>query len=249
MAPARTRTLRRQIDPGRLGLAAARPGIDPRTWVAIGVVEELGYSTAEGLIMVLRVVQGALVGEMVTCELAPSLARSGALISAPIAIGDVGVMVVPDGDANNVPAVVGFLRMEEAPAPSHVNGRPADLALLGAAYVLADPERELEVVTGDARIVSPTLKLGPTHEPTQPYVRGQALAAALGAFCDGLSTFSTGASEAFKAIGVAATGSLTPLKAPMLALEVASKSLGQAAASLKAELVTGHVLSKFITGE
>lgn len=239
----------RRLDVTRLAQAASRPGADTRTWVLHGRVVELGYGAEEGLIVVVSVLGGSLAGEEVVCELAPSLARAGALASLPIAIGDTAVCVVAEGEANIPPSVVGFLRMADAPAPSAVNGRAIDLALLAAAYVLADPARALELELGDTRLVAPTIKLGPTPDPTQPFVRGKAMAQALGAWLDAIGTFCTTAATASTAASAACVGPIAPLKAFFDSFTPALNSLKSASSTLKSRLVEGDVLSQRITGE
>lgn len=254
----------RSLDVTRLAQAASRPGVDPRTWVVFVEVVELAYGAAEGLIVVGRVLGGALAGEEVMCEYAPPLARAGALVSLPFAVGDTGVCVVSEGDANVPPALVGFLRMETGPAPATVNGRAIDLKLISGAYLLVDPARELELTLGNTRLVAPTIKLGPTESPTQPYVRGKALQSALGAFCDALGIFCQGLGDLSSATAASCTAPpLSPLAGFFTGLctllagqpptppapVVITGGLGGAARTLKSHLVAGDVLSTKITGE
>jgi hypothetical protein len=200
----------------------------------MGTVEEIAYDATDGFVLVVKMQQGAHVREDIVCELGQGLAPAGGLLSLPFRVGDFAVCVVPEGDANAGPVVLGFLRTDDRPAPSTVNGQAITLALLEQTYVLVDT-RALELELGPVRLVAPKIQLGPTPEPTQPFVRGQALAEALGTF---LST-----------VGGAAFGTSQACVGPLAPLKAFFETLSTSCDTLKSKLVAGVVLSTTITGE
>lgn len=233
---ARVRALR-TLDTNRLSQAASRPGADPRTWVAIGKIEEIGLGD-QGLVVALRIIEGPLAKEIVPCEVASSLASSSTFTSAPFQVGDIAVCVIPQGDANVMPIVIGFLHAPSRLPPKTVNGETLSASLLRAAFVIAASQRA-EVSLAELRVTADKLELADV-EPSQPYMRGKD-------FVDALSTFLTTVETASTAASQACVGPLAPLKAffdPAL-----PTSLAGAIKIFKAKLVDGVTLSTKIFGE
>lgn len=242
----------RPLDVTRLAQAAQRPGIDPRTWVFVGRVIEVEYEGGE-LVVVVKPDEGGLMGEPITCEVARGVASSSALTSQPVREGDIAIGLAFGGDANNLPVVIAFVHGPDTLPPSEVNGQTIDAALLAGSHVLADPERSAEVELAHVRVVAKSIELGPTPEPTQPFVRGQAFVDALGAFLDGLNTLvgtpTTGLTGGFTLLSAASVSVLTPLKPGFEMARLALTAFKPKIAVLKSHLVEGDALSKTITGE
>lgn len=247
----RTARALRPLDATRLGQGGARPGNDPRAWVALCRVEEVAYD--QGSVVVARAIEGPLMGEPITCDVGQGVATEGGMSSTPIAIGDICLIGIFGGDANHMPVVLAFVHEPETPPPATVNGQTIDADLLAAAYVLADPDRIAELALKTVRLVAEAISLGDTPDPSQPFVRGQAFMDALSTFLEACSTLvgtpTTGLLGAFTELGAASTGTLTPLSLPF---GIAVDALGVwkvAIAKFKSHLVKGDALSTVITGE
>jgi len=246
--PGRTARSLRGIDATRLGQAAARPGIDPRTWVVLGRVVEVELEGGDQIVVV-RADEGALAGETIVCEVGVHVASSGAFASSPIRVGDFAAVIVQGGDANNLPLVVAFSHTADTPPPKAVNGVAIDAALLAGSYVLADTERRVELELKGLRLVAEKVELGPDPTPTQPFVRGQAFADALSAWLDGCDSFGSIIEMQFGVLSQAAIGPLAPLKVPFEAIKAGATMWRSSIATLKSHLVAGDMLSTTITGE
>lgn len=105
---------RRQPDVGAIASAVSRPGIDPRQWIKLASVEELGFDPLEGvfadlLLLPEGVPDTALVGST----------YAGAAFGdwCPLEVGDLVVVAIPDGDSGSGPVVIA--RCWNAADPPH----------------------------------------------------------------------------------------------------------------------------------
>lgn len=246
MAP-KGRTLR-SIDPTRLGQAASRPGIDPRVWVCFGRVTDAVWDADSGGLVSVDIVGGPLDGTKdVVCSVAPSFAGSGAIASSPIQRGAVVVVVVPEGDVNVDPQVVGFAVGPDVAPPATVADQPmADL--FGSSHVLGDPEHEGNVELKALRVVAEAIKLV-VAEPTQAYVRGNDFADALKTWLDATDKMADLVRGASVTASGNCTGPLTPLKAFFDALTPALVAWQLDIAQFKATCVPGQMLSTKLHAE
>ncbi len=225
----------RSIDPTRLGQAASRPGIDPRTWVAFGRVTDVAWDAESGGLVAVTIVGGPLDGETdVVCSVAPSFAGTGAIASSPVQLGAVVVVTIPEGDANVDPQVVGYAVGPDVTPPVTVAGQPmADL--FAASHVLGDPEHDGNVELKALRVVAEAIKLV-VAEPTQAFVRGDDFVGALKAWLDACTNLATTVQAASTTASGVCTGPLAPLK-PFFD-PLALGSLFQALAAWKADVAT-----------
>ena len=93
---------RTSIDAGRLAAAMQRPGIDPREWVTRARVMELGYDAENGLFADVQFLPG---GEIETCLIGTGYAGNGFGAYAPLKIGDIVLVAIPQGDPGEGPVV------------------------------------------------------------------------------------------------------------------------------------------------
>lgn len=121
---------RRSIDVGRIGLAVSQPGIDPRTWTTVGRVDDdpqaVRWVLGIGWIADVSFVGGPLDGETeVPCRVAGSISGSLTGDYAPLPPGCSVVVVLPSGNPEESPIIVGKLSNRGGcEAPVTVNDLP-----------------------------------------------------------------------------------------------------------------------------
>lgn len=93
----------RAIDAGRLSSLVSRPGIDPRVWLSLGVVEEIGFNAAEGTFVDLRMQPS---GEVETAYLGSTYAGNQFGDHCPVEVGDTVMVAIPSGDPGMGPVIV-----------------------------------------------------------------------------------------------------------------------------------------------
>ncbi len=250
--PLTRRRASQALDTSALAQAVARPGIDPRTWVTMGVVIEVGWDN--GFVVVVRIAEGALCGEEVACDVAVPFASALTMATCPIEEGDFAVCVVPGGDANNMPIVIGFLHTGETRTAKKVNDLTVDANLVQRAVVVSNAAVDAELSFGNVRLTAEQIRLGPGAAPTQPFVRGRAFVDALEDFLDALDALvgtpvGGGLSKVFTDLGAAASGPLLPLAVPFGLAVTALGKFKTAIKELQLHLVQGDALSDHITGE
>lgn len=243
----RDRSITRTFDANRLAIAATRPGIDPRCWIAYGTVEEITFTPIVGYVVAVSFVGGPLNGEgPIPCTVAAPFARLNAIGGAPFSVGDLAVVVIPEGDANVDPIVIGFVNSPEQAPSVLVNLQPVTAAFLEGAHVLADPTKALEVEVLTARLNATLVQLA-SPAPTQAYLRGTVFAAALSAYLSASATFATTAATACATLVTASVGPLAPLVPGFTALGTAFTTWGTAISTLQG--TASQWLSAKIFGE
>lgn len=114
--------MRRGIDAGRLSRAVARPGIDPRVWLELGVVRELGFDAAEGVFADVMMQPN---GNVETCYVGGAYAGSvGGAVGfgdwCPVEVGDTVLVGIPGGDTNRGPVIIARWWNSGDPPPAQV---------------------------------------------------------------------------------------------------------------------------------
>ena len=91
------------VDTGRLAAAASRPGIDPRVWLTLAIVEDIGFDAEEGIFVD---VQFQPDGTKETAYLGLPYAGAEFGLYCPVEIGDTVLVAVPGGDPGNGPIII-----------------------------------------------------------------------------------------------------------------------------------------------
>lgn len=198
-----TRKRKPKLDVNRLREAISGPGADPRSWVAIARVDDepdaRRYEPAYGWIVDVTMQSGPLAGEgPVPCRVVSLFGGAGFGASCPVALGAEVLVLMPDGDPNVQPVVVGYFSNPGEPLPSTVNGQSANEAFAEAtAFAKTDASVSLEVgptlrasATSKASVEAPTVALA-DEAATQPFVRGTDLQTALANLSSALNTYAT----------------------------------------------------------
>ena len=137
---------RGRLDFGRLREAIAGPGVDPRTWVTTGRVDDdpdaIRWEEPFGWIADVTFTGGALDGDGPNpCRVASMFAGSAQGKSAPQLRGCEVIVLIPEGNPNTNPVIIGMMHNGDGcAAPTEVNGTPID-----EAYAL---ENEITVMEG-----------------------------------------------------------------------------------------------------
>lgn len=131
--------MRSSIDTGRAGKAVSYPGIDPRLWLSLAVVEELGVDPANGVYANVRLLPS---GDKETCVIGSGYAGKGFGAWLPLSAGDLVLLGLPRGDAAEGPVLVTRLW-------SGSHEPPAELGASNG----ADPPSSPVVVVGPGQTV------------------------------------------------------------------------------------------------
>lgn len=125
---------RRAFDTQRLGEAIKGPGLDTRHWVSYGrvaVVGEDGEPDFTDPHAVHIEPAGVTVDVLLMPALVPATCRYSGLqggpactVLSPIHPGDEVLVVLPDGEAANVPVIVAILTSDHSPLPVDQDGKP-----------------------------------------------------------------------------------------------------------------------------
>jgi hypothetical protein len=238
----------RGIDPTRLGIAASRPGIDPRVWVCFGRVKDVAWDAESGGLVSVDIVGGPLDGERdVVCSVATTFAGTGAISSSPIQVGAVMVVVIPEGDANVDPQVIGYAVGPDVTPPVTVAGQ-AMADLFASSHVLGDPEHDGNVELKALRVVAEAIKLV-VAEPTQAFVRGGDFTDALKTWLDGVDQLLTTMIPLSTDTAADCVGPLLPLAPFFTGFATALQALKTSGATFRATLVPGQALSTKLHAE
>jgi microcystin-dependent protein len=106
--------VRSSIDVGRLGKSVSRPGIDPRLWLTLAIIEDVAYDPEEGMFADVQFLPD---GDYETCLIGSDYAGDGYGTFTPPKVGDLVLVAVPSGDVGIGPIVVARLFSGEAPPP------------------------------------------------------------------------------------------------------------------------------------
>jgi len=117
----------RSLDVGRLSKALERPGIDPRTWVSLAVVDEIVIDPAEGVFVDVTLLPSRVSG---TARLGAAYAGAGFGLYAPLHLDDEVLVEAPSGDPDEGLIVTLRLHSPSDPPPSEITANPQDVLLL-----------------------------------------------------------------------------------------------------------------------
>lgn len=251
--------IRRVFDRGRFGQLAQQPGIDTRSWIVLGRVDDdddaIRWSGAEGddgplgWIVDVTIQGGDLDQEDgVPCRLGAAYARDGEIRSDPPARGCLVLVALPSGNLNTEPTIIGELPTDGCAPPSQVNGTDIDSDYALATHIFVTSLAVDQEVAGDRRVQTGE---GSTHRilgeaveladegAEQPFVRGTAYADAESDFLDALDTFAQAVNTGITSASATDLGGVT--------ITPAVTALAQAVAAFKA--ARNDYLSTKITGD
>lgn len=150
--------IRKRFDLGRLRVAAAGPGSDTRTWVTTARVDDdpeaISFEPDVGWVVDVTFIGGDLAEEgPVPCRVAMGFGGEESGILEPPALGCEVIVVVPDGDPNANPIIVGYLDNGDGCGPPEtVFGFPVtEQTAQGTTYVASKGNLEAEY-QGSARV-------------------------------------------------------------------------------------------------
>lgn len=132
-----------KIDAQRLGALVSRPGIDPRMWISLCVVDKVVVESADGPdgsggvfadvhIMSTATLddQGNVVAQKETVRLATEYAGNGIGLFLPPAEGDEVLVAWADGDPDHGGIIIGRPWSASDPPPSQAVNNPTDAVLM-----------------------------------------------------------------------------------------------------------------------
>lgn len=115
------RPARTSMDASRMASAVARPGIDPRVWLTLATVKEIGIDPTEGLFADVACQPDGVVE---TCYIDAPYAGSedgvGFGENCPVEVGDTVLVGIPGGDSGNGPIIIARWHNSGDPPPSQI---------------------------------------------------------------------------------------------------------------------------------
>lgn len=142
--------MRTTIDTGSMGRGVSYPGIDPRLWVSLAVVTELGVDPANGVYADVQLIPS---GDQQTCRIGSSYTGPGYGAWLPLAQNDLVVVLFPRGDAAEGPVIVARLWSGSDPPPPELATANGD-----------DPPTQPVIVVGEGQTVRVICRPGATVE-------------------------------------------------------------------------------------
>ena len=97
--------------------------MDPRSWVSLAVVTEVGFDPEEGIFVDVTTLPA---GDKLTARYSSAYAGNGFGLYVPIKVDDEVVVGVPEGDPSHGLVVMGRLYSPSATPPSEFDGNAAD---------------------------------------------------------------------------------------------------------------------------
>lgn len=233
-----------KLDFGRLRLAISGPGVDPRTWVTTGRVDDdpaaIRWEEPFGWVVDVTFTGGALDGDGPNpCRVASWLAGQDQAFSAPQLRNAEVIVVVPEGNPNTNPIIIGMIHNgDDNAAPLEVNGTPVTQDYALANQIAVTPGGVDQQIGGDVRVkaggvnrqLAPLVELA-EQGASQQYLRGNDYTSAEAAYLAALSTVIT-------AIGAYATAAGPPIPAGVLATAIAAFQAAAAQFSPSSHLST-----------
>jgi hypothetical protein len=205
---------RRTIDIGRLSRLVARPGVDPRVWVALARVTDVGYDENEGFFADVTMIP---TGEEQTAMISSLYTGPSYGFWPAVEVGDLVVVVVPQGDPNAGPVIIGQIWNTEYPPPSEARGTGSDNTDVSPNVVLKTKGGAKLVMIAQNADFTMTANVVKMQAANQSFVRGETYADALGVFLDALKVIML----AIKAYATAAGGAVPALAPAGTALGLA----------------------------
>lgn len=109
----------RRVDTNKLANAASRPGIDPRRWLALAVITDLGFDATHGIFADVRYVDN---GETDTALVGTCYAGNGFGANFPLHVEDTVLVAVPMGDSGWGPVIIARMWNSGDPPAPEFNG-------------------------------------------------------------------------------------------------------------------------------
>lgn len=248
--------IRRVPDLGRLREAMSGPGADPRSWVVLARVDDdddaIRWDTGTGWVADVTFVFGDLAGEgPVACRVASIFGGDGVGSFQPVQRGAEVLVLLPGGDPNTAPMIVGVgFNPEDLPVPETVNGQTIDEDFALANHILVTEHSVQQEVgprwrteaTERATLAAPEVRLA-DEDAGQAFVRGNAQADALKDLVDALDAFAQALATAPPAVP---NGALTVAS---VAVAYANPLTGLAVKLTRAKTAIDNALSTKIKGE
>lgn len=175
-------SVRTRPDVNALASAVSRPGVDPRVWITLAVVTELGYDPDEGPFADLQYQPN---GDQETALIGSNYAGAEFGDWSSVEIGDTVLVAVPMGDPGNGPTII--CRMWNAGDKPFAEMQDADDSEVPTQnrVLRVKPGKKFQlVISGDGARIELAQK-----DATQSFVRGDDYADAEGEFLDALDTF------------------------------------------------------------
>lgn len=265
----------RSPDLARMALAFRRPGIDPRTWVSLAVVDDVVLDPEQGLFAQVTLLPSE---QVETVRVSTTYAGSSWGISFPLYKGDEVLVAAPSGDPDEGMVVVGRLHSPADPPPDQVVANPDDVVLVvkpGQAFRVftsagpalgGDEQHSLSgsylLEAGiNARMDAPLVVLGTEAMGIQPYLKTlvyrpaedalfTALGAAISGICGLLATLGGAVSSigaTFASVGASDLSAAAPGAAAIFAGAGAAISAAGAAVTAGAPLITAAFATALTT--
>ena len=95
--------VRSGIDVGRLAAAVSRPGIDPRLWLTLAIVQDVAIDTEQGIFADVQFIPD---GDEETCLVGSEYAGAGFGTFIPPKVDDIVLVAVPYGDVGTGPIII-----------------------------------------------------------------------------------------------------------------------------------------------
>lgn len=115
------------LDTRRLGQAVSHPGIDPRTWVSLAIVNHVVIDPAEGPFADITLMPLA---QEKTARVGVEYAGNGFGVWAPIEIGDEVLVEAPSGNPDEGLVITRRLYSRSDPPPQAMVDNPTDLIIV-----------------------------------------------------------------------------------------------------------------------
>lgn len=126
-----------KVDAARLAQLVSMPGIDPRVWCSLCVVDKVVVDTDHGVFADVHILStattdenGDIVAQSETVRVSPAFAGSGVGLFFPPLEGDEVVVLWPDGNPDNGGVLVSRLWSAADPPPQKAKDKPADALLM-----------------------------------------------------------------------------------------------------------------------
>lgn len=144
--------MRSAIDTGRLGQAVKFPGIDPRLWLTLAVVRELGVDPEHGVFADISLIPS---GDKETALVGSAYTGNGYGAWAPLQADDLVLVAIPRGDPAMGPIIICRLWSGSDRPPAELGASNGD-----------DPPTNPVVVVGPGQTLKVICRPGATVEVT-----------------------------------------------------------------------------------
>ena len=114
------------LDMGRLSQAVSRPGIDPRTWVSLAIVNSVVVDPEEGVFCGITLMPSEIEE---TARLGAAYAGNGFGFYAPPKVDDEVMVCAPSGDPSQGLVITGRLWSPSDVPPTEASSHPQDVLL------------------------------------------------------------------------------------------------------------------------